>query len=81
MPDAREDPAGVTPGPLIWVDDRDDPRLGLYRDLNDPAGRTRLDADQSVFVVEGKLAVERLRSSKRQRRRHRPRWRSRIRLR
>jgi tRNA G18 (ribose-2'-O)-methylase SpoU len=42
------------------VNDPDDPRLDLYRDLNDPAGRARLVADQSFFVVEGRLAVERL---------------------
>jgi tRNA G18 (ribose-2'-O)-methylase SpoU len=50
----------VTPGPLLEVEDPDDPRLDLYRNLNDPAGRVRLDADQSVFVVEGRLAVDRL---------------------
>jgi tRNA G18 (ribose-2'-O)-methylase SpoU len=63
VPDALEDPAGITPGPLIWVDDRDDPRLGPYRDLNDPAARIRRDADDPVFVVEGRLAVERLLTS------------------
>ena len=52
-----------TPGPLVAVDDLADPRLDLYRDLNDPAARSRLDADQSVFVVEGRLAVERLLTS------------------
>ena len=57
------DPSGVTPGPLVRVDDPDDPRLDLYRDLNDPARRARLDADQSVFVVEGRLAVDRLLTS------------------
>ena len=51
------------PGPLIRLEDPDDPRLDLYRDLNDPAGRIRLDADQSVFIVEGKLAVGRLLTS------------------
>jgi tRNA G18 (ribose-2'-O)-methylase SpoU len=61
--DVPEDPAGITPGPLIWVDDRDDPRLGHYRDLNDPAGRIGLGADESVLVVEGRLAVERLLTS------------------
>jgi tRNA G18 (ribose-2'-O)-methylase SpoU len=61
--DAPEDHPGVTPGPLIEVDDPDDPRLFLYRDLNDPAGRIRLEADQSVFVVEGRLAVCRLLTS------------------
>jgi tRNA G18 (ribose-2'-O)-methylase SpoU len=56
-------PPVVAPGPLVVVDDADDPRLDLYRDLNDPAGRMQLDADQSVFVVEGRLAVERLLAS------------------
>jgi tRNA G18 (ribose-2'-O)-methylase SpoU len=50
-------------GPLIGVSDPDDPRLALYRDLNDPAGRIRLEADESVFVVEGRLAVGRLLTS------------------
>jgi tRNA G18 (ribose-2'-O)-methylase SpoU len=56
-------PKDVVPGPLVRVDDHDDPRLLLYRDLNDPAGRIRLEADQSVFVVEGRLAVCRLLTS------------------
>ncbi len=64
MSDAPRDPPVVARGPLIAVDDPDDPRLDTYRDLNDPAGRIRLDADQSVFVVEGKLAVDRLLTSK-----------------
>jgi tRNA G18 (ribose-2'-O)-methylase SpoU len=50
-------------GPLVVVDDPDDPRLELYRNLNDPVGRVRVDAMESVFVVEGKLAVERLLTS------------------
>jgi tRNA G18 (ribose-2'-O)-methylase SpoU len=54
----------VTPGPLIAVDVPEDPRLDLYRNLNDPAGRIRLDADHSVFVVEGRLAVQRLVTSR-----------------
>jgi len=62
MSDAPTDPV-VTPGQLVRIDDRDDPRLDLYRDLNDPAGRIRLDTDQSVFVVEGRLAVDRLLAS------------------
>jgi len=61
--DAPKDLPVVTPGPLVGVDDPDDPRLDLYRDLNDPAGRIRVDADQSVFVVEGRLAVDRLLTS------------------
>jgi tRNA G18 (ribose-2'-O)-methylase SpoU len=61
--DAPGDPPEIAPGPLVWVDDGDDPRLGPYRDLNDPAARIRQGADQSVFVVEGRLAVERLLTS------------------
>ena len=61
--DAPRDPTAVTPGPLVTVDDPGDPRLDPYRDLNDPAGRIRLDADQSLFVVEGRLAVDRLLTS------------------
>jgi len=61
--DAPPDPPDVTPGPLVEVDDPDDPRLDLFRDLNDPAGRIRRDSDQSVFVIEGRLAVERLLTS------------------
>ena len=63
MPDPSHAPAGVPPGPLIAVDDPGDQRLDLYRDLNDPARRVRLDAAQSVFVVEGRLAVDRLLTS------------------
>ncbi len=58
-----KEPPVVSLGPLVGLDDPDDPRLDLYRALNDPAGRIRLDADQSVFVVEGRLAVERLLTS------------------
>ena len=58
-----EDGPAVTPGPLVRVDDPDDPRLDPYRDLNDPAKRGRLDAGQSIFVVEGRLAVDRLLTS------------------
>jgi tRNA G18 (ribose-2'-O)-methylase SpoU len=63
MTDTPAEPGVVTRGPLVEVDDPGDPRLELYRDLNDPAGRMRVDADQSVFVVEGRLAVERLLTS------------------
>jgi len=48
------------PGPLVEVDDPDDPRLAAYRNLNDPAGRSRYEEGESIFVVEGRLAVERL---------------------
>ncbi len=61
--DAPEHPPAVNPGRLVRVDDRDDTQLDLYRDLNDPARRVRLDADRSVFVVEGRLAVDRLLTS------------------
>ena len=58
-----KDPLVVTSGPLVRVDDPADSRLDLYRDLKDPAGRIRRVADHSVFVVEGKLAVDRLLTS------------------
>ena len=45
----------VTPGPLVPVHDPADRRLDLYRHLKDPAARNRLDAQASVFVVEGRL--------------------------
>jgi tRNA G18 (ribose-2'-O)-methylase SpoU len=63
VPDPSQAPAAVAPGPLVAVDDPGDPRLDLYRDLNDPARRIGLDADQGVFVVEGRLAVDRLLTS------------------
>jgi tRNA G18 (ribose-2'-O)-methylase SpoU len=58
-----QDSAVVTPGPLIEVDDPDDERLDLYRGLNDPAGWIQLNSSQSAFVVEGRLAVDRLLTS------------------
>lgn len=60
---APKDPRVAAPGPLIGVVDPDDPRLDLYRDLNDPASRIRMETDGSVFVVEGRLAVDRLLTS------------------
>jgi tRNA G18 (ribose-2'-O)-methylase SpoU len=63
MMSAPERPVEVPSGPLIEVDAPGDPRLDPYRDLNDPARRVRLDAEQSVFVVEGNLAVDRLLTS------------------
>ncbi|MGH9018678.1 MAG: TrmH family RNA methyltransferase, partial [Acidimicrobiales bacterium] len=45
-------------GPLVGVDDPDDARLELYRNLNDPT--TSRHSDAGVVVVEGRLAVERL---------------------
>ena len=62
--DEPEEPATVALGPLVEVTDPDDARLDLYRALNDPAGRMRFDADHSVFVVEGRLAVDRLLTSR-----------------
>jgi tRNA G18 (ribose-2'-O)-methylase SpoU len=60
----RPEDSPVTPrGPLITVVDSDDPRLDLYRELNDPARRTQLEADDPIFVVEGRLAVHRLLTS------------------
>jgi len=61
--DAPQNLPVVIPGPLVGVEDPGDQRLDLYRALNDPARRVRLDAEQSVFVVEGRLAVERLLTS------------------
>lgn len=63
MVDASIDTRAGAPGPLHHIADPLDPRLDLYRDLNDPARRLRLEARRSVFVVEGRLAVERLLTS------------------
>jgi tRNA G18 (ribose-2'-O)-methylase SpoU len=52
--------ASGRPGPLVEVVDPEDTRLAPYRNLNDPAGRSLLESEESIFVVEGKLAVERL---------------------
>jgi tRNA G18 (ribose-2'-O)-methylase SpoU len=62
--DVPKNPARAgAPGALIEVVDPDDPRLDPYRDLTDPAKRIRMEADESVFVVEGRLAVGRLLTS------------------
>jgi tRNA G18 (ribose-2'-O)-methylase SpoU len=50
----------VAPGPLVAVDGLDDPRVADYRDLNDPAYRRRLEAEQAIVVVEGRVAVRQL---------------------
>ncbi len=63
VPDLPSDAPDVTTGPLVPVDDPADPRLDLYRHLKDPAARSRLDAGASIFVVEGRLAVEQLLAS------------------
>jgi tRNA G18 (ribose-2'-O)-methylase SpoU len=61
--DVPMNPRGAAPGPLVGVVDPDDPRLDPYRDLTDPAKRIRTEAAESVFVVEGRLAVGRLLTS------------------
>lgn len=62
-PGMSSNDADVHQGPLIHVDDPADPQLGLYRDLNDPAARGGMETAHSIFVVEGKLTVERLLTS------------------
>jgi tRNA G18 (ribose-2'-O)-methylase SpoU len=55
---APEEPAGA--GALVPVDDPADPRLEAFRSLNDPAGRRELEQREAIFVVEGRLGVDRL---------------------
>lgn len=64
MPEPADGVHARLTGPLVEIDDPGDPRIAAYRDLNDPARRARPDADGSVFVVEGKLAVARLLASR-----------------
>jgi tRNA G18 (ribose-2'-O)-methylase SpoU len=59
----RTEQSTAAPGPLVRVDDPRDPRVADYRALNDPEARARRDADGSMFVVEGRLAVARLLAS------------------
>ncbi len=59
---AQPDPP-VGPGVPVRVDDSEDLRIAEYRELNDPAARVSREADESIFVVEGRLAVDRLLSS------------------
>lgn len=47
----------------MHVTDADDPRLADYRALRDPAARVAYERSRGVFVVEGALAIERLRAS------------------
>ncbi len=61
MPEERGDRGD---GPVERVDDPADPRLDLYRNLNDRAARRGLEDGAGVFVVEGKLAVARLLASR-----------------
>jgi tRNA G18 (ribose-2'-O)-methylase SpoU len=60
MPGASGSGEVDRPGPLSPVADPDDPRLAAFRSLNDPARRRRYEDGESIFVVEGRLAVERL---------------------
>lgn len=48
---------------MPYVTDPGDPRLADYRGLRDPAGRVAYERAHGVFVVEGALAIERLRDS------------------
>jgi tRNA G18 (ribose-2'-O)-methylase SpoU len=61
--DAPHESPALAAGSLIRVEDVNDPVLDLYRQLNDPALRAQLEAERSVFVVEGRLAVHRLLTS------------------
>ncbi len=60
MSTSHQDRSVDGPGVLVIVDDPQDARLQHYRHLNDPAGRRRYETDESIFVVEGKIAVARL---------------------
>jgi len=60
MPNGSRTAAANRPGPLIEVDDPADPRLTVFANLNDPARRSHYEYGESIFVVEGRLAVERL---------------------
>jgi len=44
----------------MLVDDLEDPRLLEYRGLNDPTARRLLEAELSIIVVEGRVAVRQL---------------------
>jgi tRNA G18 (ribose-2'-O)-methylase SpoU len=46
-------------GPVVEVDDPDDPRLSDYRSLTDVALRTRLEPPHGLFIAEGALVIER----------------------
>ncbi|MCU1489933.1 MAG: rRNA methyltransferase [Acidimicrobiaceae bacterium] len=47
-------------GMLVPVDDPQDVRLVEYRDLNDASIRQRREAEDAIFVVEGRIAVRQL---------------------
>jgi tRNA G18 (ribose-2'-O)-methylase SpoU len=46
-------------GPVVEVDDPDDPRLVDYRSLTDVALRTRIEPPHGLFIAEGALVIER----------------------
>jgi tRNA G18 (ribose-2'-O)-methylase SpoU len=46
-------------GPVVEVDDPDDPRLVDYRGLTDVALRTRIEPPHGLFIAEGSLVIER----------------------
>jgi tRNA G18 (ribose-2'-O)-methylase SpoU len=46
-------------GPVVEVDDPDDPRLVDYRSLTDVALRTRIEPPNGLFIAEGALVIER----------------------
>jgi tRNA G18 (ribose-2'-O)-methylase SpoU len=46
-------------GPVVEVDDADDPRLADYRSLTDVALRTRIEPPHGLFIAEGALVIER----------------------
>jgi tRNA G18 (ribose-2'-O)-methylase SpoU len=46
-------------GPVVEVEDPDDPRLTDYRSLTDVALRTRVEPPLGLFIAEGALVIER----------------------
>jgi tRNA G18 (ribose-2'-O)-methylase SpoU len=46
-------------GPVVEVDDPDDPRLADYRSLTDVALRRRIEPPHGLFIAEGALVIER----------------------
>lgn len=46
-------------GPVVEVDDPNDPRLADYRSLTDVALRTRIEPPHGLFIAEGALVIER----------------------
>jgi tRNA G18 (ribose-2'-O)-methylase SpoU len=50
-------------GPIVEVDDPDDPRLADYRSLTDVALRSSIEAPHGLFIAEGALVIERARAA------------------